>query len=95
MPLFCDNIYVCKLGLIIPAVTGCPQKKGSLSDMNELISLGCTALPLGDDTPVMLYAMLGCGAVVLLIAATALGKLSAEQKKKKKIKSKRPSDRQR
>jgi len=58
--------------------------------MNGLCSLGCAAMPLGDDTPVLLYGLLGCGALVLLIAVTALGKLSSAQKKKKKKKRKPP-----
>ena len=58
--------------------------------MNQLLQLSCFALPLGDDTPVLLYALLGCGALVLLIAVTALGRLSAAQKKNKKKNRKRP-----
>ena len=62
--------------------------------MNELMSLSnalaALSLPMGDDTPVMLYVLLGCGALVLLIAVTALGKVSASKKQKAKKKRKRP-----
>ncbi len=58
--------------------------------MNELMTPALASLPMGDDTPVLLYVLLGCGALVLLIAVTAMGKLSAAQKKKKKKKRKRP-----
>ncbi|MBR3269428.1 MAG: hypothetical protein IKI58_11995 [Oscillospiraceae bacterium] len=58
--------------------------------MNQLMLPGFAALPLGDDTPVLIYVLLGVGALVLLIGATALGKLSeAKKARKKKDKKKR------
>ena len=56
--------------------------------MNQLMLPAIAALPLGDDTPVLLYVLLAVGAIVLLIGATALAKL-AEKDKKKKRKSKK------
>ena len=35
-----------------------------------------TALPMGDDTPITLYVIVGIVAVVLIIASVILGKLS-------------------
>lgn len=46
----------------------------------NLISL-LAALPLGDDTPILLFAIIGIVALVLMIASVALG---AKGKNKKK-----------
>ena len=41
------------------------------------------SLPMGDDTPVLIYALVGGGAVILLILSAVLGKRSDSKKNQK------------
>ncbi|MBR4201545.1 MAG: LPXTG cell wall anchor domain-containing protein [Oscillospiraceae bacterium] len=50
--------------------------------MNSLLLLA--ALPMGDDTPILLYAVLGIVAVLLLVGSVILGKKSKNNDKDKK-----------
>ena len=46
--------------------------------MESVFYAAIAALPLGDDTPVLLYAILGVLALGLVIAMTAVSKKSKE-----------------
>lgn len=48
--------------------------------MNELMLLAAS-LPMGDDTPILLYTLIGLGALALLIVTTIMGKKNKNGKK--------------
>lgn len=56
--------------------------------MAEQIMLAAAALPMGDDTPVMMYALIGGVALALLIAVAAMSKLAEKNKKKQRKQNK-------